>query len=241
MEITHDFRLNFDLDKYASFRGEQFARLLARPAVRGQVESVFAEAASLMAPAACYDVVAIEKFLHDRIRLAGGVMLGGGPVVEVIGGAEALAVAVVTVGSVVDERLKQMQEAGQRFQALVLDELASWAVDQVRQQLYDLLCSTFTARGWRTSTFLSPGESAWSVRDQRAIFKLVDAGAIGVSLSPGFVMTPMKSLSLVCGGGSQPLGVEGLTNCDFCSIRDRCEFSRSGGHGSIPLKAATLT
>ncbi|MCA9868986.1 MAG: hypothetical protein KC487_01145, partial [Anaerolineae bacterium] len=88
MEITHDFRLNFDLDEYASFRGEQYARLLARPAVRAQVESVFAEVAGLMAPAACYDVVPIEKYLHDRVRLAGGVMLGGGPVVEVIGGAE---------------------------------------------------------------------------------------------------------------------------------------------------------
>jgi hypothetical protein len=39
----------------------------------------------------------------------------------------------------------------------------------------------------------------------------------------------------MCGAGSQPLGVEGLTNHDFCSIKERCTFTRSGGHGKIPL------
>ncbi len=236
MDITRDFTLAFDMDEYISFRGEQYARLLARPGVSEQVAQVFAEVGDVVQPAACYEVFPIEAYLHDRVRLANGVTLGGGPVVEVICGAEALALAVVTVGSAVDERIKDMQAARQRFQALVLDELASWAVDQVRQQLYARLSQEFTARGWRTSTFLSPGESAWSVREQRLIFQVLDAGQIGVSLSPGFVMTPLKSLSLMCGGGSRPLGVEGLTNCDFCSIKERCTFARSGGHGASALR-----
>jgi hypothetical protein len=236
MEITHDFTLAFDMDEYISFRGEQYARLLARPGVREQAAQVFAEVGDVVQPAACYEVFPIEAYLHDRVRLANGVTLGGGPVVEVICGAEALALAVVTVGAAVDERIKALQAARQRFQALVLDELASWAVDQVRQQLYARLSQDFSARGWRTSTFLSPGESTWSVREQRLIFQMLDAGRIGVSLSPGYVMTPLKSLSLMCGGGSQPLGVEGLTNCDFCSIKDRCNFARSGGHGKIALR-----
>jgi hypothetical protein len=237
MHITHDFTLAFDMDEYISFRGEQYARLLARPGVREQTAQVFAEVGDVVQPAACYDVFPIAAYLHDRVRLANGVTLGGGPVVEVICGAEALALAVVTVGAAVDERIKALQAARQRFQALVLDELASWAVDQVRQQLYARLSQDFSARGWRTSTFLSPGESAWSVREQRLIFQMLDAGQIGVSLSPGYVMTPLKSLSLMCGGGSRPLGVEGLTNCDFCSIKDRCNFARSGGHGRIALHA----
>ncbi len=235
MHITHDFTLAFDMDEYVSFHGQQYARLLARPAVREEVESVFAEVGGVVQPAACWDVFPIEGFVHDRVRLAGGATLGGGPVVEVVCGAEALALAVVTVGPAVDERIRQLSLEGQRFQALVLDELASWAVDQVRQQLYARMSDDFKARGWRTSTFLSPGESAWSVREQRVLFKLLDAGQIGVSLNDSYVMTPLKSLSLMCGAGSQPLGVEGLTNCDFCSIKDRCTFARSGGHGKIAL------
>jgi hypothetical protein len=240
MHITHDFTLAFDMDEYVSFHGQQYARLLARPAVRAEVESVFAEVGNVVQPAACWDVFPIEGFVHDRVRLAGGRTLGGGPVVEVVCGAEALALAVVTVGPAVDERIRQLNAERQRFQALVLDELASWAVDQVRQQLYAQMSAAFQARGWRTSTFLSPGESAWSVREQRVLFKLLDAGQIGVSLSDSYLMTPLKSLSLMCGAGSQPLGVEGLTNCDFCSIKDRCTFARSGGHGKIPLHSPEL-
>lgn len=235
MHITHDFTLTFVLDEFISFHGAQYARLLARPAVRAEIESAVAEVGDIVRPAACYDLFPIEGFVHDRVRLAGGATLGGGPVVEVVCGAEALALAVVTVGPAVDERIKQLNAERQRFQALVLDELASWAVDQVRQQLYAQMSQTFQTRGWRTSTFLSPGESAWSVREQRILFKLLDASRIGVSLNDSFVMTPLKSLSLMCGAGSQPLGVEGLTNCDFCSIKDRCTYARSGGHGKIPL------
>jgi hypothetical protein len=238
MHITHDFTLAFDLDEYVSFHGAQYARLLERPAVRSEMESAFAEVGDVVQPAACYDVFPIEGFVHDRVRLAGGATLGGGPVVEVVCGAEALALAVVTVGPAVDQRIKQLNAERQRFQALVLDELASWAVDQVRQQLYAQMSQVFQARGWRTSTFLSPGESAWSVREQRVLFKLLDASQIGVSLSDSYLMTPLKSLSLMCGAGSQPLGVEGLTNCDFCSIKDRCNFARSGGHGKIALHSA---
>ena len=240
MHITHNFTLAFDLDEYVSFRGEQFERLLARPGVREQVVQLFGEVVDLVQPAACHDVFPIECFVHDRIKLANGATLGGGPVVQVVGGAEVLALAVVTAGPAVDERIKQLQAERHRFQALVLDELASWAVDQIRQQLYAQLSEGFQARGWRTSTFLSPGESAWSVREQSVIFQVLDPPQIGVSLSPGYVMTPLKSLSLMCGAGSQPMGVEGLTNCDFCSIQDRCRYARSGRHGTITLNAPRL-
>lgn len=239
MNIVRDFDLRFDLDDYVGFRGEAFARLLERPAVRRQVESVFAEVPALLQPVACYDRFRIVAYLHDRVKLKGGHTLGGGPLVRVIGGAEELVVAIVTLGPTVDERIRELQAAGQRFPALVLDELASWAVDQVRRQLYDRFVATFQAQDWHVSTFLSPGESAWSVRDQRVIFSLLDAAQIGVSLSPGYVMTPLKSLSLVCGVGEYPMGVEGLTNCDFCSIRDRCAYAYSGRHGTIPLRQRT--
>jgi hypothetical protein len=236
MNILRDFTLQFDLDAYVALRGEAFARLLERPALRRQVEDVLAEVPALVQPVACYDQFRIVAYLHDRVKLRGGHTLGGGPLVQVIGGAEALVVAIVTLGPIVDERIRQLQSAGQRFQALVLDELASWAVDQVRRQLYDRLVADFRARDWHVSTFLSPGESAWSVRDQRVIFNLLDAAQIGVSLSPGYVMTPLKSLSLVCGVGDHLLGVEGLTNCDFCSLRDRCAYAYRGWHGTIPLR-----
>jgi hypothetical protein len=47
------------------------------------------------------------------------------------------------------------------------------------------------------------------------------------------VMTPLKSLSLVVGIGAGPLGVEGASNCDFCTIRERCQHRKLRA-GAVP-------
>jgi len=47
-----------------------------------------------------------------------------------------------------------------------------------------------------------------------------------VTLTPSMVMRPLKSLSLIMGVGSRPMGSEGGANCDFCTIRDRCAHRR---------------
>jgi hypothetical protein len=65
----------------------------------------------------------------------------------------------------------------------------------------------------------------WSIREQRTIFRLLDAEEIGGRLLPSFVIEPIKSLTVVFGAGASPMGVEGMTNCDFCSIQDRCRYA----------------
>jgi hypothetical protein len=42
-------------------------------------------------------------------------------------------------------------------------------------------------------------------------------------------MTPIKSLSLIIGIGSQPMGIEGASNCDFCTIKERCSYRAKRG------------
>ena len=150
--------------------------------------------------------------------------IGGGPVVSVVGGAEELIVAVCTVGPAADRLVKEAQQERQLFKAMLLSDLASWAVDMIRHQVCQWLEDTARAQGLRVSAPLSPGESVWSVADQAVIFSLLDAGQIGVSLSPSMVMSPIKSLSLIVGVGSQPMGVEGASNCDFCTIQERCNY-----------------
>lgn len=232
MEIIRDFALTFDAGQYIALHGAQFARLMARPGRQAQLDEAIGLIGELAEPAACYETFPIQKFLHDRLQLANGLLIGGGPVVTVTGGAEALVVGVCTVGPAVDAQLRRLQEEKQLFLTMLFDELASAAVDQVRQQLYERVQARQAEQGWRLSTLLSPGESTWSLRDQKKIFKLLDTRPIGVTLSSSNVMQPLKSLSLIMGTGPCEMGVEGLTNCDFCTLKDRCRFShgRAGGH-----------
>lgn len=224
MQIKRDWDIRFDTDQYLAQVGGTLPKLLARPGVRAEWEAALADAHALVQPAAAWDAFPIREFRHERLVLADGTQIGGGPVVTVVAGASHLVIGVCTVGPEISRRISELQRQGHRLRAMFLDDLGSWAVDQVRQQLCRTIEAEAAAQGWRASTSLSPGESEWSVADQAAIFSLLDTRPIGVSLTESLVMRPIKSLSLIVGIGPGPLGVEGGANCDFCTIRERCAY-----------------
>lgn len=232
MQIKYDWDLRFDAEDYIAQVGGTLPKLLTRPDVREDWNTAIEDAAELLRPAAVWELFGIREFRHERLLLddgsPAGAKMGGGPVTSVVAGATHLAVGVCTAGAAVSERISEHQRKGKRLRAMFLDDLGSWAVDQVRQQMCRTIEADANARDWRASASLSPGESAWSVSDQRAIFALLGAGAdtIGVTLTESLVMTPIKSLSLIVGVGPGPLGVEGASNCDFCTIRERCQHRR---------------
>jgi hypothetical protein len=226
MYIKRDWSISFDEEEFVAAQGASFARLLQQPARLDAFRTALAEIEEVIEPAACWDRFQIRKILHDKLAIADGVRIGGGPVVSVVGGAEELIVAVCTVGSTPDRLIAEAQRSRQLFKALVLSDLAAWAVDVVRQQLCQRFEEEAKEQGHHVSAPLSPGESVWSVQDQAVIFSLLDTGQINVSLSPSMVMSPIKSLSLILGVGSQPVGIEGASNCDFCTIKERCAYQR---------------
>jgi hypothetical protein len=226
MYVTHDFTIGFDEGQYIAQMGGSLSTLLARPKVRAAWAAALDGATNLIRPAAAWDTFAIKEFRHERLVLVNGTRIGGGPVASVVAGANELAVGVCTVGGAISSRITELQAEGQRLQAMFLDDLASWAVDQVRQQLCHGIEVSAQGRGWRASASLSPGESEWSVGEQSIIFGLLDTQPIGVVLRESLVMSPIKSLSLILGLGPGPLGVEGASNCDFCTLRERCNYRR---------------
>jgi cobalamin-dependent methionine synthase I len=229
MRTADDWAVELDGEAFVAQTGGSLPKLLERPAVRADWDAALADARTLVEPAAAWDTFPIREFRHERLILADGTRLGGGPVADVTAGATELIVAVVTAGSAISERASELQAQGRRLHAMFLDDFGSWAVDQVRQQFCRRIEAEAASQGLRASAALSPGESAWPVDEQAVIFKLLDAGRIGVSLTPSLVMRPIKSLSLIVGLGSGPLGVEGGSNCDFCTIRERCAYRHRRG------------
>lgn len=230
MNIKQDWTIHLDEDAYLAMQGESFGKILANPERLNTFHQAIADVNAHIRPVACWDFFPIESILHDKLVLANGIRLGGGPVVQVVGGASRLVVAVCTVGPAVDRLIDQAQKQRQLFRMMLLHELGAWAVDMVRQEWCRLLEEELQARGLRVSAPLSPGESAWSVKDQAVIFSLLDTARIGVSLSESMIMLPVKSLSLVMGTGAGPLGVEGASNCDFCSIKAWCAYRHKRGY-----------
>lgn len=221
MTVMTGFELAFEDAREAVMPGQ-----LERPGMRRRFDSALADLEEVAEPAACYEAHAIERVLHERLELAGGVRIGSGPLTSVVAGADELYVAVCTLGVALDERIRQHRDEGRYLEMLLLDELGSWAVDQVREQLYARISDEVSACGRHLGGALSPGESSeWPIREQRRLFRLVDAAQIGVTLGPGDLMSPIKSISIVCGAGGEPLSGAAVSRCHYCSIRDRCRYA----------------
>jgi hypothetical protein len=222
MTVKKDWSIDFSDDRIEKLEGESFKRILASPRGREDWAAALADARELAMPAALWDFFPVREFGHGQVLLEGGQRFGGGPFAEVVAGASELVVAVCTIGEALGLRVQEHQRGRRMLRGMLLDNLGSWAVDSVRLQFCESMRREAGAAGLQVSSCLSPGESEWPLEEQRVIFALLDPRPIGVSLSPSLLMSPIKSLSLVMGRGDGPLGHEGGSNCDFCTMKDRC-------------------
>jgi hypothetical protein len=231
MHIRRGFSITFDEQAYLDFHGERFARLLRHPDRRAAFNEAMAEIHELIAPAACWDRFPVQAIEGSRVGLANGQTLNGDGVLgKFVERATEIGILICTIGPQVDEQIMAHQRGDQMFKGMLLHELAAWAVDMVCQEALKEITDEVKAQGLHSGAPISPGQSGWMVQDQSVLFALVDAAQIDVSLSRTCVMYPVKSLSMVIGIGPEPVGpaVDGKVPCDFCSLSDRCQYSRAG-------------
>jgi hypothetical protein len=224
MQIKTDWTVTLGEEEYLCAQPDSFRQLLENPGLKKAFREALAAVQAAVEPRAAWDRFPIHEVRHDRLVVAGGVKIGGGPVVSVVGGASELVVAVCTIGERADQLVNAAQKAREFFRAMVLYEMSSWAVGLLRQELCRYLEATLRAEGLNVSAALSPGESVWSVKDQAVIFTLLDAARIGVTLTPSLMMQPRASLSLIMGAGRERVGRADVSNCEFCTVRDRCRY-----------------
>lgn len=232
MPIRRNWQLTFDQASFIQEYGHTYGRVLRRHGMPEILDATFREIAELVQPAIAWDLFPVQEMRHETVILAvdqpdgpaDEVFIGNGPVTAVMGGAAQMAIAVCTVGQAVSDRIHAHREAGEVVSSLLLDQLGTLAVGQLCQQFYAWLKDDVCSRGLHISTYLSPGESEWSIEDQAVIFGLLDTSPIGVSLTESLLMMPVKSLSLMAGIGPQPMGMPGTTHCDYCTMKGECPY-----------------
>jgi hypothetical protein len=236
MKVEPGWHIDFDEEQILRMEGEPLSHVLSRPSGVEAWAGALADARELAHGAAAWDFFPIAGIRHGIVDLATGARLGGGPLAAVIAGSSELVVAVCTIGPELGARAQEHQRNHDMLRGLLLDSLGTWAVDKVRQEVCCRLEDEAAAAGLHASTSLSPGESEWGMQDQAVLFSLLDASAIGVTLSESLIMTPLKSLSLIMGRGAGQLGREGESHCDYCTAKDRCAYrgrrSAGGGKGA---------
>lgn len=180
---------------------------------------------SLMVPRAVVRWCRVVRAERDRLEL-GEVALDIPDIAEQWGEIDHVAAAVITIGDATERRVAELWEARELPLAMMLDSVASGAVESLAEYVNDQLCQEGEALRLRVTNRISPGYARWDVREQFKLFALCPGDAIGVTLSEACCMTPAKSITSLVGAGPAARVDHYFTQCARCWMRD-CAYRRA--------------
>lgn len=227
MRIVRDFPIKLDLEAVLRGHGADPEKMRQRPNILKMYEEALREGAGLIKPVIAYDLYPVGKVRHDAIELDGGKVLRSSLVAQLLASATEIGLVIATIGGALEQRISSYFSQQQATKAVVLDAVGVAAVDELVNESQRIMEAEAARRGLQASIPLSPGMNQFcSLEEQQVIFDLLPAEQIGVSLTSGTMMVPVKSASMIFGLGSGLLTKEAGSQCDFCSMRDVCRRRR---------------
>ncbi|MDO5561027.1 MAG: vitamin B12 dependent-methionine synthase activation domain-containing protein [Oscillospiraceae bacterium] len=110
--------------------------------------------------------------------------------------------------------------------ALITDALANAAIEQVCDHVCDLIKEKLPDY-YQTSRF-SPGYGDLPMDLQNSFLTILDAPRrIGVTLSDGGLLVPLKSVTAIVGLTRENIKST-QSGCSSCALRETCEYRKSG-------------
>lgn len=128
--------------------------------------------------------------------------------------------SIATVGGTFDEELAAEESMLDKF---VLDAVGSELAEIVADEVEEAWKDELALAGMEASLRMSPGYCDWDLEGQNVIFTAMDASAIGVRLTPSYLMIPAKSVSGAA-VAAQRVGLK--VSCATCAKRE-CPFRRA--------------
>ncbi|MGE5784878.1 MAG: vitamin B12 dependent-methionine synthase activation domain-containing protein [Myxococcales bacterium] len=180
-----------------------------------EIERILDRGQEYLRPRATYSVYEVLRRGGPEIAFAHASIHG--KVASFLERAERVAAFVVTVGSEITEQARAASERGDVMAAWALDALGSYGAEATAHSLFQYLQQRMGGPG-SISPRYSPGYCGMRLTEQTALFQLVSAREIGVSLTESLLMQPLKSVSGLL--GISPEGSFGtLTSpCEHCEL-----------------------
>lgn len=179
-------------------------------------------AEELISPLVIYRKLVIVSRSKNKIHLIGGYNLTGELLIQQLSGAQAVIVAICTVGNRLEKKASSYGNNDISY-SFALDSAGSVAADLLVKQAYKYFSEIFANQGWRTTIPFNPGMVGWPLlHGQREIFNILDGLNRDVELGVSGLMNPLKTISMVVGAGPD-IDPHGQA-CEFCTNRERCHF-----------------
>jgi hypothetical protein len=191
----------------------------ARARLRAQALKLAGDG-SLLEPRYAYRFVDIDGIASGVLSVAGHA-LEAPWLVPSDGALTALACCVATLGDGLETRVRALFAARQAALACALDELGNELLLALSDRAQHRMLGAAKRMGLTLSGELRPGDPGLALDAQSSVLALAGASAIGVTLSRGCLMRPLKSASMVLGAGVG-LPAARWSRCDPCPRRARC-------------------
>jgi uncharacterized membrane protein YgdD (TMEM256/DUF423 family) len=153
-------------------------------------EEAIALGETLWKPQAAYDWFDVHAVTGNEVRVSTPsqpevlATLRVGPKVDLLQGAQRVLVSVGTIGSALEQRVHELQAAGEGLRSYMLDSAGVVALGAVSEAIRCLAEETATVKEWGVSPALSPGSLVgWALVGQRELCALLPLDSIGVRLN----------------------------------------------------------
>jgi len=132
---------------------------------------------------------------------------------------------IVTIGDQLEKRAAEHAARGDVLAGFVLDTLGSVYAEGAAEAAYLRLSDMAEKDGLFIGCRISPGYGTWQLTYQKKIFELLPADKIEVSLTPGLMMTPRKSVSFAAERSADPIRMREGEQCEYCEL-EQCRYRR---------------
>ncbi|MHB1654721.1 MAG: vitamin B12 dependent methionine synthase [Desulfitobacteriaceae bacterium] len=189
------------------------------------IEQMRLKALELIEACGIYDYVPVEVSGSGEILLANQFPVSAST--SFFNGAQEVLLAVLTIGSRLEEESSRLFKEGEMLEGMILDGCGTVALDEALTLLRGEIVGQVSARGLQTGYNLSPGGRRIPLEAQKAVFALLDGERIGVALSDSMLMTPVKSHSLLIPVGLrlEKPNLSCVITCEMCATQHTCAFS----------------
>lgn len=155
------------------------------------------------------------------------LVLEGNDIERHLKGCEKAVLLAVTLSSQIDACIR-LAQAEDMTKALVMDAMASVAVEQICDKAERIIADSFSEY-YMTFRF-GVGYGDFPLYTQKQFIKVTQADKrIGLTAGPSSMLMPAKSVTAVIGLSKEPVS-NAVRGCATCNMAGRCSFRKNGGY-----------
>ncbi|MCL0050419.1 hypothetical protein M1N22_00980 [Dehalococcoidia bacterium] len=192
------------------------------PRISSLIDEYAENAHHLIEPSYSYHIRDVELVESPAVFVEGSIVFRSQVIARLLGQCHKVAMFVVTIGDYLEEMVAWLARHNNIVQSALLDAIGSDAVERVADSVQGKIEKLAHEQGLVTSRRFSPGYCDWDIRQQKVLFRAVNANLAGVHLTDRCLMIPQKSISGIIGLGPSRDSVEKYNPCKTCDKLDCC-------------------